>query len=390
MHWFKRINLTVSLFLILTPIIAVSFLVYQIMSHQFHMGTLALAIVYTYVTGVAITAGYHRLFSHRAYKANRWVRLVFALLGSANFEGSVLEWCTDHRNHHLYTDTDRDPYSIKKGFWHAHMGWLFVLDEKKRDYSNVDDLAADPMLAFCHKYYVLVAIFMGFFLPMLIAGLWGDWFGGLFIAGGLRIVFNQQVTFCINSVCHIFGKKTYSEKQSACDNWVTALFTYGEGFHNYHHQFPLDYRNGVRFFHYDPAKWLIKFLSWFGFATDLKQMSQKRIIQYRVRLDVQRFLEASKSSIFKEHLDNLLAPVRDQLMKISSSVEELEVQLTDLKKNYIEMKHEKIEQVKDRLLASKKLIREYRGKLKLAKRELKETLGLWQQIIKTSEVAACQ
>lgn len=390
MQWFKKINWTVGLFITLVPLVGIGGLIWWIKSGHYHGATLIFAAMYTYVTGVAITAGYHRLFSHRAYKANRAVRVIMALLGSSNFEGSVMEWSTDHRRHHLYTDTDRDPYSIKKGFFYAHMGWLYLLDSKKRDFSNVDDLASDPFIFFCHKYFVPVAIGMGFILPALIASLWGDFWGGLLIAGALRIAFNQQVTFCINSVCHVFGKKTYSDKQSACDNWLTALLTYGEGFHNYHHQFPLDYRNGVRFFHYDPAKWVIKCLSYFGWATELRMMKPQKVMQYQMRLDEKRLKESEHSATLIQHINDMIAPLRDKAISMCVTIEDLEAKVNELKHAYHDMKHNKLNQMKEAMDECKQSMQQCKAALKQTKRELKDTLNLWHHIVKTSELKACQ
>lgn len=246
--------------------------------------TWVLAASFMVLTGLAITAGYHRLFAHKTYQAAFPLRLVLLLLGAAAFEGSALEWCTDHRNHHRYTDTEKDPYNIKKGFWHAHMGWLFYLDAQKYDFSNVQDLMADKLIVLQNKYYLAIAILMGFILPTAIASLWGDPLGGLIIAGALRMTVNHHLTFTINSVCHYFGKMTYSNRVSARDNWLTSLFTYGEGFHNFHHQFPGDYRNGIRLYHYDPAKWLIRLFSYIGLAHNLKRVNQERISHYHLNM----------------------------------------------------------------------------------------------------------
>ena len=269
MNFFQKINWVNTFFLILVPIIGIVGTVLIITHGNFHWGTLWLAISFLIATGLSITAGYHRLFAHRSYQAIWPVRLFFLLFGVSAFQGSVLEWCTDHRNHHLYTDTDRDPYNIQRGFWFAHIGWLFMLDTTKRDYSNVKDLSRDPLMKFQHAFFGPLSILMGFVFPMAIASLWGDPWGGLIIAGALRITISQQTTFCVNSVCHLFGSRTHSPEHSPRDNWITAFFTFGEGFHSFHHRFPVDYRNGIRFYHYDPTKWLIKLLSWMGLAKNL-------------------------------------------------------------------------------------------------------------------------
>ncbi len=386
MKLLKRINWVNTIFLTLTPVAGIAGAIWLGMTGQMHWQTWVLAAIYTYISGVAITAGYHRLFSHKAYKGNWFVRLVAALMGASVFQGSVLEWCTDHRNHHLYTDTDRDPYSIKKGFWHAHMGWLFVLDGNKRDFSNVEDLKADRMLSFMHTFYVPIAVLVGFVLPTLIAGFgWHDWWGGLLIAGALRIAFNEQVTFCINSICHVFGKKTYSDKQTACDNWITALVTYGEGFHNFHHQFPLDYRNGVRYFHYDPAKWLIRGLASIGWAKDLKRVSDQKIIQYRMRQDERRLLASkpAQNSAFMKQLSELVLPLKDKVMEMSKHIEDLEKQCASATAKYKQLQKTSIDYTKEKVEEYKVSIADYHERIKQANRELQHTLNLWSHMIKT-------
>lgn len=357
MSIFKRINWTNTLFLMITPLVALIGSIYLISNHLIHWQTLVLSGVFVVFTGLSITAGYHRLFAHKSYEAKWPVKLFFALFGAAAFEGSIAEWSTDHRNHHRYTDTDKDPYDIKKGFWYAHIGWLFTLDESKRDFSNVAELLEDRIVAWQNRFFVPLAIFMGFVLPMGIASLWGDALGGLIFGGALRLVFNHHATFCINSVCHLFGKRTYSG-QSARDNWFTALFTYGEGYHNFHHQFPIDYRNGIRFFDFDPTKWLIALMSFVGLASNLKTVSSERIIHYKVRMDNNRL------AMFA-HLSNAVKPVYEKIVHLLKLIEELE-------KRYSEMKKA---QIKAHLV-------EYRSQLKSARKELKRVLSVWARLTK--------
>ncbi len=354
-----KINWIVTLFLIFTPIIGIGGLGYILVNHMLHIATLIFAVVWLFVSGIAITAGYHRLFSHCSYQAKTSVKIAFLLLGAASFEGSVLEWCTDHRNHHRYVDTDRDPYNIKRGFWFAHIGWLFTLDSTKRDYKNVEDLSADRWVKLQHKYFYLIAIFTGLILPASIAALWHDALGGLIIAGVLRVALNHHLTFCINSVCHLFGKRPYSTQQTARDNWVTALFTYGEGFHNFHHQFALDYRNGIRAFHFDPAKWLIFFLSYVGLANNLQRIGVANLTRYRLRADEQhlwiKFKQYSES--LRIYTSDHLAPVRDRILQVAARIEAIE---------------------KDHHLLK---VKEYKVRLRAAKHELKNYLYLWKKSI---------
>lgn len=295
----KKINWTNTIFLILTPIVGIVGTILLLTLNRICWPTWILAGILIIFCGFSITTGYHRLFSHVSYKAHGLVRLIFILFGSACFEGSVLEWSTDHRNHHRYTDTEKDPYNINQGFWYAHMGWLLILDKNKRNFENVADLTPDPLLQFQHRFFVPIAVLIGFILPTSLAALWGDPLGGFIIAGALRITFNHHSTFCINSVCHYFGKKTYSSRQSARDHWFTALFTFGEGFHNFHHQFALDYRNGIRAYDFDPTKWLIWGLSRIGLAWDLKRVSDDRILAYKNNLEQEEsVVNVEKNSTF--------------------------------------------------------------------------------------------
>ena len=321
-----------------------------------------------FVTGLSVTAGYHRLFSHNSYKAAWPVRLVLLLFGAAAFEGSVLEWSTDHRNHHRYTDTEKDPYNIKQGFWYAHIGWLFTLDISKRDFSNVEDLKKDPLVRFQHRFFIPIAIFMAFVLPMLIASLWGNILGGLFVAGFLRVVLTQHSTFCINSVCHVFGKQFYSQRTTARDHWLTAIFTLGEGYHNFHHQFPIDYRNGIRFYQFDPTKWLIRALSFLGLAHDLKTVQAHRITHYRIDMEHGRLSELTKQT--HQNLQQLYQSILQTLSKIDESEK--------ARKN---LKASKVDYLLDRMNEYKNNMKNYCHQIKAAKSDLKYLLKSWKNTV---------
>lgn len=355
--WFKQINWPNTLFLLLTPVLGIAGVVFLIATHQIHMATLGLALVWMVAIGLAITAGYHRLFSHHTYQAHPIVRVFFLLFGAAAFQGSALEWCTDHRNHHRYSETEKDPYNINKGFWYAHIGWLFLLDPSTRDYSNVEDLAADPWILGQHRYFFMIAIGFGFILPTAIAALWGDWLGGLLLAGVLRLVLNHHFTFCINSVCHLLGKRRYSLEQTGRDNWIMALFTYGEGFHNFHHQFPLDYRNGIRYYDYDPTKWLIWALSRVGLATNLKKISIVHLTRYRLRVDEEAILTKFKhgSELVVQYIQEHLTPLRTQILQVIARIDSIE---------------------------KSGKIKEYQQQLKVAHSELKRSLLIWSRLKK--------
>lgn len=242
---------------------------------------------YMAATGMSITVGYHRLFSHASFKANSFIQSLLLFFGAAAFEEPALDWSSEHRNHHRYVDTDRDPYSIKKGFWYAHIGWLLFW-EHKRDYENVKDLKRNKLLMHQHQYYLAWAVVSGILLPIFIGSLTGHTLGALVLSVCLRITLVYHCTFFINSICHMFGKATYDIYATAKDHWLIAFLTYGEGYHNFHHRFPSDYRNGVRWYQWDPSKWLIYFFSWFGLSWDLKRVSNIRILEARLAGEHQR------------------------------------------------------------------------------------------------------
>lgn len=367
----RKINWLNVGFFTLTPLVGV---IGTIMLCHFDMvkwQTWVFFGIYTFITELAVTAGYHRLFSHRTYKASPVVRFVMAILGSACFQGSVLEWGTDHRNHHLHVDTEKDPHNINQGFWHAHLGWIFHLDSSRRDYSNVKDLSASAFLRFHHKYYEMIAVFMAFILPMLIASLWGNALAGLIVVGVLGMVVNHHSTFFINSLCHSAGKRPYSEKQTARDNWLTALVTMGEGFHNFHHQFPLDYRNGVRYFHYDPTKWLIYGLSKIGLTSDLKRINHHKILSFRLCVEENRLRrQHQQNELF---ISQNVEPLKAHMMTLIEKITLLEAELAILKKK-------KVAYVKERYHSYKSQLHTYLETIQVAQQELNESLVSWRQL----------
>jgi len=235
-----------------------------------------LAAVWFLAAGLSITGGYHRLFSHKTYRAAWLLRLPYLLFGAAAVQNSVINWSSDHRRHHADTDHDEDPYNSLKGFWWSHVGWVLYKDPL-RDLDNVKDLAADPLVAFQHKYYIPLVVLMVGVVPAAIGMMWGDPLGAFLWAGLIRLVLQYHSTFSINSLAHMFGRRPYNSAISARDNGIVALITLGEGYHNFHHQFPGDYRNGVRAWHFDPTKWIVKSLSWVRITRDLRKVSQQTI-----------------------------------------------------------------------------------------------------------------
>jgi len=256
------------------------------MMSNFSWATLGVAIGWFLMSGMGITMGYHRCFSHRAFTAAKPVQAVLAFFGAAAVQNSCLKWSSDHRVHHAKVDTESDPYNIKKGFWWAHIGWIVYDQPVEGSMENVADLERNPLLRFQHRFYFLFVVMSAFLVPALITSFWGDFVGGLLVVGCLRLVFQWHATFSINSVAHMIGVQPYSLKNTARDSIVTALLTFGEGYHNFHHRFQSDYRNGIRWYHFDPSKWSIWALSKVGLARDLKRASTDAI--HRARESVRR------------------------------------------------------------------------------------------------------
>lgn len=228
---------------------------------------------------MSITAGYHRLWSHGAYKAHPALRFIFALGGACALQNDCMTWAADHRRHHLHVDdNEKDPYSANKGFWYAHFEWMIRdFPATKEDLSNIKDLQKDPILVWQRKHYLALLLLTNVALPVALGWLHGDIWGSVLLAGFLRLAVSQHFTYLINSAAHFWGTRSYDPKQTARDNWFIALFTFGEGYHNYHHTFAWDYRNGIKWYHYDPTKWLIKLCSWLKLASNLRSCSNYRI-----------------------------------------------------------------------------------------------------------------
>jgi stearoyl-CoA desaturase (delta-9 desaturase) len=248
---------------------------------HFNPWTLVLALSWTVLCSLSITAGYHRLFAHRTYEAAAWVRLLALLFGAASVQNSALRWVNEHRLHHSNVDRDGDPYNINVGFLWAHIGWV-LHKNPSTELKRVRDLKQDPLVIWQHRYYVPLAIGVGALVPMGIAALWGDALGGLLLAGFARLVWQYHATFATNSLAHSLGSRPYDRTTSARDSFFTALFTFGEGYHNFHHRFENDYRNGVRFWHFDPTKWLIFSLSRVGATRNLRRVAEEKIVRARL------------------------------------------------------------------------------------------------------------
>lgn len=273
-------------------------------------------------TGLSITVGYHRLFAHRAFQASPVITFLALFFGAAAFEQSTLMWASQHRDHHQFVDTERDPYNIKRGFWYAHMGWMLFWCQET-DYDNVRDLSANPLIRHQHEHYLWWAIGAGVLLPLAIGVAIGHPLGALVLSVAGRLTLVSHSTFCINSVCHTFGRATYDIDATARDHWVVALLTNGEGYHNFHHRFASDYRNGIRWYHWDPSKWTIAMLSWVGLAKKLYRTPSQSILAARLAAQRTR-VERELGGLNGQEAAPLLQKIQERYQTLKTALYEWE------------------------------------------------------------------
>ncbi|GAA5856082.1 hypothetical protein JCM8547_002969 [Rhodosporidiobolus lusitaniae] len=263
----KNINVISTLALTVVPALSV----YGALTTVLKWQTAVWSVLYYFYTGLGVTAGYHRLWAHRAYTASLPLQYFLALGGVGAVQGSIKWWSRGHRAHHRYTDTDLDPYDAQKGFWWSHVGWIILKPRRKPGVADVSDLNASPVVRWQHRWYIPLLLTMGLVCPCIVAGLlWGDFRGGFFFAGAARLLFVHHSTFCVNSLAHWLGDTPFDDKHSPKNHWITALVTVGEGYHNFHHEFPQDFRNAIRWYQYDPTKWFIWTAYKLGLASQLK------------------------------------------------------------------------------------------------------------------------
>lgn len=348
----------VSLFT-LTFLGAVILVPWYAMTQGFQTSEWIAFVVLLFASGMSITGGYHRLWSHRTYKAHASVRFLYALGGALAIQNSALHWSSDHRIHHKHVDNnDIDPYSAKKGFWYSHIGWMLREYQSHRynDYKNVRDLQNDKIVMWQHKYYVPLMLLMNIGLPLLLGWLNGNILGMLLLAGLLRLVVSHHFTFFINSLAHIWGKQTYTDKNTAKDNGFIALLTYGEGYHNFHHIFENDYRNGIKWWQYDPTKWMINIFAKVGLASQLRVVPQERIESAKLKMQLQKTQHKIAHLPNKEEVLAIIQSEYDLMKSHLLAYYEAQKALLDAKKKQLvnEQLMLQVDHLKERWLQQKK------------------------------------
>lgn len=245
------------------------------------------------VSGIGVTVGYHRLFTHRSFKTPAPIAAVLAALGSMAVQGPLLQWVAMHRRHHQHSDGHDDPHSphahgaslrgIARGMWHAHVGWLFRKNPRGLA-RYVSDLWKDPMVRWMSFLFPVWAV-LGLLIPAALGGLLTmSWTGALlgFIWGGLvRVFLVHHVTWSVNSVCHIWGTRPFSSHDKSRNNAIFGVLALGEGWHNNHHAFPQSARHGLRWWQLDVSYLIILAMAQVGLARDVYTPSQDRIVAKR-------------------------------------------------------------------------------------------------------------
>ena len=349
---FDRVNWLSSVFLTSTFLVAVIGTPLYIINFGFDWVLAAMFFGGFFITGISITLGYHRLFSHRAFKASWPVRLTTLLFGACAFEDSALDWASDHREHHKHVDQDEDPYDISKGFLWAHIGWIFF-KLYPRPLHNVNDLKKDPLVMWQHRHHQTIAMLMGLGGPTLVGLMYNGWqgaLGGFLIGGVARVVAVQHCTFFINSLCHTMGNRPYDSRTSARDSSIMALLTFGEGYHNYHHSFQHDYRNGVKKWQFDPTKWSIGLLAKLGLVTDLRRVSPEKIMLAELR-ETRRMAEEELAKMSESR-----CPETDPCPRWKQAVAKFDEHYEGLKVSFAELE----ESISDGVEVSRELLKRYK------------------------------
>jgi stearoyl-CoA desaturase (delta-9 desaturase) len=256
-----------------------------------------LALFFFYFSGLGVTVGYHRLFTHNSFKAKRPMRIMLAVMGSMAVQSPPITWVADHRRHHAFSDREGDPHSpwlfgtspwaLARGFWHAHMGWIF-----ERDVTNkqrfAPDLMADKDIVRVNKLFIPLTV-ATFLLPALIGGLATmSWWGALtafFWAGFVRVAILHHVTWSTNSICHMIGERPFKSRDKAANFWPLAILSFGESWHNLHHADPTCARHGVQRGQIDTSARLIWIFERFGWVYDVRWPTEQRLARLAVGKD---------------------------------------------------------------------------------------------------------
>ncbi|KAF8890431.1 hypothetical protein BD779DRAFT_1438474 [Infundibulicybe gibba] len=289
--------------LVLTPALAV----YGFIAiHEYQRKTMIFALLYYLFSVIGITAGYHRLWSHRAYNASWPLQCFLMMAGTSAVQGSCYWWARSHRSHHRYTDTDLDPYNSKRGLLWTHVGWMIFKTDLHSGAADISDLRNSALVQWQHEWYFVLQAIFGYLIPSTLPGVvWGDWLGGICFSGALRLTMAHHSIFSVNSIAHYIGDAPYDDKLTPRDHFISAFVTLGEGYHNFHHQFPMDYRNAFRWYQWDPTKWFIATCRFFGLAYHLKIFPSNEIEKGALTMKLKSLKETQDALLWPKGPDDL-------------------------------------------------------------------------------------
>jgi len=272
------------------PFLALGVVGWQVWASLLHWSDLAVFAILYVVTGLGVTVGFHRLFTHRSFATKPWLRGAFAAAGSMAIEGPVISWVADHRKHHAFADQPGDPHSphvdhgvgwrgALRGLLHAHMGWLFIHTQRGARKRYAPDLLADPVVSWVDSTFVFWAVggvAAAFGLGWLIGGTVTAGLTGLLWGGAVRLLVLHHVTFSINSLCHFFGRRRFDTGDESRNLAWLSFLSFGEAWHNNHHAFPTSAAHGMRWWELDPSSMVIRSLERVGLAWDVVRIDPTR------------------------------------------------------------------------------------------------------------------
>ena len=332
------------------------------------LSLLLISVILYILTGLSITIGYHRLWSHSTFKAYKALEIVILFFGSLALQGSAIRWSFNHRKHHAFVDTEKDPYNIKQGFWYAHLFWMFK-EQPNIENKVVADLTRNPLLLHQEKYAKFYQLGSNLLVFLLLSFFFSDPLGVFIFPILLRIFFVHHCTWFINSIAHTWGSQSFSKEQTAVDNFIISLLTFGEGYHNYHHTFANDYRNGIRWFHFDPSKWIIWLFGKLGWASHLRKIQDSRIQTKILNKTKEAFLTRLKRNQSERYV-TLEKKVNLLVERISKGINEIQA-LIDKERTLQKEKYKNTD-----------LLQTVREEIQLMKKNLKFDWSLWKRLIK--------
>ncbi|CAL8130152.1 unnamed protein product [Orchesella dallaii] len=285
-------------------------------------------LLYGYVGGLGITVGCHRYWTHRTFKANLPLQILLMICQTISLQLPIRKWCLDHRIHHKFTDTNKDPHNSKRGFWFSHIWWLVLPKhpelKKELETFEVPDLDNDPVVRFQSKWFWPLTLVFHIIVPILIMQyFWPEITLLQCLAADMRrYVISLHITYCVNSVAHMWGDKPYDENISAVESPIVSFLAIGEGWHNFHHTFPWDYKTSEFGWKFNVSTVFIDFMAWIGWAYDLKTVSPQIIQQRVARTGPPEAEEASTDSNSNIHEKNHSANEKHENDQVYQAVKE--------------------------------------------------------------------